>query len=477
MKNKKTQGEASTKAVTYSKYGTVAIITTAVVIALVIFANLLIGRLPSNMKEIDMTDKNLYEVSDVSKEYLETLKYDVDIILLSDSTADERVIKYANYYGTHSDKLNVVEIDVVARPSYLDTYQTSVNSIVVSCPETGKYTTIQYSGYGAGCVVVYEFSSSANTFIETTFDAEGQLTSAIDYVTGDAKYTYYTLAGHDEKALPESITALITKSNMLQGGDVNILKDGMPDDCDVLIIFDPQLDLNANELEEIRKYMQSGGNVLMLIDEPILSNFNALMYEYGLEMQSGLIIDTERYYQQFAQNYGYYCIYPRLSSKNSITQDLNSQAILLYSRGMLQVSPERSSIEVATVLATSENGGANVIDEVTAYNGMYILGAVATETLENGNTSRLTVYTCPNMIEESITEAMASMSNVDIFMNSITENFSDLDNITIQPKSLTVSYNTISNTAYLIWSIVFIGVIPVGAVVFGLVVWLKRRRL
>ena len=65
----------------------------------------------------------------------------------------------------------------------------------------------------------------------------------------------------------------------------------------------------------------------------------------------------------------------------------------------------------------------------------------------------------------------------DIFMNAVTENFENVYNIAIQPKTLEVSFNIIPNTAYVVWSIVFIGVIPMAVMIFGFVFWLRRRKL
>ena len=49
---------------------------------------------------------------------------------------------------------------------------------------------------------------------EDAFDAEGQLTSAVNYVTSDADRTVYTVTGHGEEDLSSVITDAIDKANL-----------------------------------------------------------------------------------------------------------------------------------------------------------------------------------------------------------------------------------------------------------------------
>ena len=42
---------------------------TAAVVALVVLINLVVGQLPSNVTEFDLTDNSLYEITDTSKDF------------------------------------------------------------------------------------------------------------------------------------------------------------------------------------------------------------------------------------------------------------------------------------------------------------------------------------------------------------------------------------------------------------------------
>ena len=64
-------------------------------LALVILFNLIVGQLPSNWLEFDLTDNGLYEISDTSREFLSTLDQDVEIVVLAEEGAtDARITKF-----------------------------------------------------------------------------------------------------------------------------------------------------------------------------------------------------------------------------------------------------------------------------------------------------------------------------------------------------------------------------------------------
>ncbi|MFQ9389032.1 MAG: hypothetical protein ACLR1V_09795 [Coprococcus sp.] len=58
----------------------------------------------------------------------------------------------------------------------------------------------------------YDYSTYSSQ--TTGFDAEGQLTSAIDYVTSDSLPKLYTLTGHDESSPGDTLTSQIEKENI-----------------------------------------------------------------------------------------------------------------------------------------------------------------------------------------------------------------------------------------------------------------------
>ena len=84
------------------------------------------------------------------------------------------------------------------------------NTIVVSCEETGKTTTVAFTDI----LVMDQYSYYYyGTTSYTEFDGEGQLTSAVNYVTSDSQKKIYYTTGHGEATFSSSVTDLLEKNN------------------------------------------------------------------------------------------------------------------------------------------------------------------------------------------------------------------------------------------------------------------------
>ena len=183
---------------------------TALAVVLVILINLIAGQLPSHLKEFDLTGNDLYEISDTSTVYLSALSDDVEIVVLAqEDSVDQRITKFLDRYAALSDHITVTELDPVAYPTQASAYDAEENSLIVSCEATGKQRVIPFSD-----LITYTVDMNSFSYVEDSFDAEGQLTSAIDYVTGDTQKLLYTVTGHGESDLPAAITDAIDKANL-----------------------------------------------------------------------------------------------------------------------------------------------------------------------------------------------------------------------------------------------------------------------
>lgn len=452
-----------------SKQGTYAAGITAVVVAIVVILNLIVSQLPADWKEFDISGNQLYTISDTSKNYLSGLTHDVEIIVLSEpDKVDSRITKFLDKYSALSDHITVTDIDPVSNPSALTQYSASDNSLIVVCKDTGKQAVIPFTD-----IIVYDFSSYYYTgnYTESSFDAEGQITSAVDRVVRDSTSKVYTLEGHGETDLSDAASGLISKAN-LQTGSVNLLSAGsVPSDCILLICYAPTKDLADDEYSMLKSYLENGGDLFLLIDSSDLSNFNKLLTEYGMTMVNGMIADATNYYRSA------YNILPVYSGSSEITSDLsqNSLTLLTNAHGMTLGTPARDTVTTTAFLSTSANGYAVVGDNKTQ--GTYVLGATATEPVngDSENTTRLTVVTASSLIDPSITGSFSNVANLDIFIKAVTSGIKDVSNISIPAKSLQITYNTVKHAG--LWSFLFVLLIPLCVLGGGFAFWLKRRKL
>lgn len=457
-----------------SKRGSYTLAMTSIVIAIVIIFNMIVNLIPENKRQFDISSTNIYEISSKSKKIINNVDHDVTFYVLAEkSNTDKRIKTFINKYASLSDKIHIKWIDPVLHPSALTKYGTEENNIVISCKKTNRTTTVSFDDILVSSASYYSTSSSASSF-----DGDGQLTSALNYVTSNKEYKAYYTSGHGESSLSSEVTSLLTKSRISTSDLLLMTATSIPDDCDLLIIDGATSDFTKDEVKLLSSYLKKGGKVVTLLAQTnkSMKNLYGLLKDYGLTVENGYIADTERSYQG-----NYYYLIPNLSVSGDMASGISSNSVMMInSKGMTQSTPVRDSISTDAFMTTSSNGYA--VTEKKQTQGTYVLGATSTESVKVKNSkgkkvtkeSRLTVYGSNMLIDEQITSSFSSLENLTLFTNSVTASLDNADNVSISPKSLEVSYNTIAHPGP--FSILVVFVIPVGLIVGGFIVWFRRRR-
>ena len=470
-----------------TKHGAYSVGVTAAVVAIVVVLNLIVGQLPEKYRSIDVSNTKIYEISDTSKTLLKNLDQKITMkVLANEEEADERIRTFLSKYSGLSKNISVEWIDPVLHPSVLEENDASENTIIVSCEETGKTTTVAFSDMIVTDMYSYYYTGTAS---ESEFDGEGQLTGAVNYVVNDAGQQVYRTIGHGEAALSSTITDLMNKNNY-QVEEWNLLMEGsVPEDCELLLINAPTKDLTEEERTAIETYLGQGGDVMLLLGEKNaaeMPNFAALMKTYGMEPADGYIADPERCYQG-----NYYYLFPQLSLSDEMADGISSEMVLVINaHGFTVTDAARDTITTTAFMNSSDH--AYAITEEKQTEGAYALGAVAvemiedetesestekSETTEDSETkeSRFTVISAGSLIDSQITDTFTTLENTTIFMNAVTANFDGVENLSIEPKSLSIEYNTVQHIG--VFSLLVIFGIPVLILVVGFVVWFKRRKM
>ena len=300
------------------RHGSYSAGMTAIVLAILIVVNMLVGLLPTSTRMLDLTSNSLFEIGDTTKTAMEELSEDVTLTIVSQpDSLDTRIQRLVDEYASLSSHISVETVDPVLHPAEAQELGAEDGTVVVSCEATGESRNILFSE-----IITHTYSMYSYEAVEDSFDGEGQLTAAIVSVSAPTDHVIYTTEGHGEQSLGSSIQDAIDKAN-LSTDTVNLVVDGgIPEDCDLLVINAPQKDLDATETQAIKDYMAKGGNVIILLaqtenDQP---NLNALLAAYGMQRQNGYIADAERYYSNG------YDIFPEIYTGTSITADMTSDS-------------------------------------------------------------------------------------------------------------------------------------------------------
>ncbi|MCD7917066.1 MAG: GldG family protein [Clostridiales bacterium] len=517
-KARKTKAPAQRKALSANrKNGLFSAGMIALVVAIVIIFNIAIAQLPTAYTQLDISNTQIYSMSDTTKEYMEALDTDVELLVLaSEDDTDTRISTFLRKFAALSDHVTVTYKDPTEYPSLLTEYDCDADSIMVLCDATGNQTNVTFDDI---LVLDWYYYYYYGTTSYSEFDGEGQLVSAIDQVVSDSSYTIYLTTNHGESSLGSEVTDLLTKSHF-GTAEVSLLMEDFPEDCDVLMINQPTSDITTEELEIIRDYLASGGQVELILASQDFEHLNldALMADYGLELVDGYVGDESRY---MAAAQSYFVFFPELDTSSDAADGLSSDSLVLlygsyagYALGMTTTDLEDDTIDLDTFLTTSDYGIA-VVDEYNYTEGEYVLAATATQTItvesedededadssdteaeddddsaassdleaeedaeeeDTEITSRFTVYSCAALLDDDINASYGdSIVNLQVFMNNLTAGFEEVSTISIASKSLEVTYNTSSNAG--MWSLLYVAVLPLVCVALGFLRWMKRRKL
>lgn len=466
----------------YLKNGSYSFAIGAIFVCVIIVINLIVGELPSKHTQLDVSEGKLYSIGDQTKEVLKGLEKDVTIYQIAqEGSEDETIANLLEKYTDESKHVKVVKKDPVVNPKFVSEYTSediSANSLIVVCGDRNKV--IDYQN-------IYETSLDYTTYsYQTTgFDGEGQITSAIAYVTSEDLPILYTLEGHGEKELGSAIKEEIEKSN-IQINSLNLLTEGtVPEDTDCLLINSPSTDISAEEKDAIIEYLENGGKSMIFSDytEEKLENFDSILENYGVKRADGIVFegDTQRYGMQMP----YYLI-PEIQSTDASGDVASSGYMVLapYAQGIQKLEEVRDTLTVESLLTTSDssysktNMNSDILEkEAEDIEGPFDLGVSITETVGEDKETQIVYYSTANLMDNQINQ-LVSGGNAQMILSSLNwmTGSEEQTNVSIPSKNLQVSYLTLTAYDTSFWTICTIGLIPGFFLIVGFVVWYKRRK-
>ena len=464
------------------KNGSYTMVMSVIFIAVVIVINMIVSTIPSKYSEIDISSQKLYSIGDETKKMLKDLEKDVTIYQIAQSgSEDENISNLLKKYEDESKHIKVEQKDPVVNPKFVSQYTSddlSANSLIVVCGDRNKV--IDYNN-------IYETSVDYQTYSSQTtgFDGEGQITSAIGYVTSENLPALYTVEGHGEKDMDSSIKEDIEKANM-DIKSLNLLTEGsVPDDADCLFIDSPSTDFSSDEKDAIIEYLENGGKAIIFSDYTTedMPNFDAILENYGVQRTEGVVFEGDN--QHYAMQMPYYLV-PTINSTDASSETASAGYYVLapYAQGIKQLDDVRDTVKIESILTTSDqaysktNLNSNTIEKEDGdVEGPFDLGVSITESLDDDKETQIVYYSTSNLMD-SQTNQMVSGGNEKLIMESLKwmTDTEESASVSIPSKSLEVSYLTITDYDAAFWKICTIALIPGIFLVIGFVVWIKRRK-
>lgn len=461
-----------------AKVGGYSVLLALIVLAILVAVNVLFSVLPSKYTQFDISAAQLYSLTSDTKVVATNLDKDVTIYWITQAGKESTVLdKLLDRYQDLSDHITVVKKDPDTYPTFAQQYtdETVVNnSLVVECGDKNRY--ISYDDIYKVDTTSYYTTGS----VSQSFDGEGQITSAIDYVVSDELPKIYLLSGHGEGALSDTFSDELTRSNYETVSDFSLLNvDEIPEDCDTLLINAPTSDISKEELTMLRSYVQGGGK-LMVLSGPqkstALTNLDSLLVDYDVTITEGVVVDTDRDHYAFTAPY---VLMPDIESSD-ITDPLteaSSHVIVPIAQGLTVGSGSGAT----ALLTTSDDAVSKAAGyAMTTYDkedgdtdGPFTLAVSIEDSAAGGKI----VWVSTDHLLDDMYNSYSSGANLDFVMNSLSWMIGENDAVSIRAKSLNNSYLTISSSSATVLKVVMMGVIPACFLLLGIDELLRRRRM
>lgn len=466
------------------RVGGYSVVAVVIMLAIAIVINLLASAIPAKYTQFDTTSNQLFTISDQTEKVLDSLDDQVTIYWIARAgQEDETLGTLLDRYAGLSSQVKVVKKDPDVYPTFVQQYVTGSvtdNSLVV---ESGQRT--RYVDY----YDIYEYDYSSYYYTgsySTSFAGESALTSAINYVVSETLPKVYALTGHGETELNSTFAAAVEKENIEVASLSLLTEEAVPEDADAILICAPQRDISEEEKELLLAYLQKGGSLLLMtapLQDGTLTNLEAVMAEYGVTAQEGVVIEGSQNY--YAWGRPYYLL-PSLSS-HAITAPLNENGyyvLLPIAQGLTVSEDLRDGLSVTQLLTTSSSAFSKVAGyDLTTYerengdiDGPFALAVAVTETLEDDAETHIVWVSSGNLLDETFNEQVSG-GNQDFFLNALNWMCEqDESGLSIHSKSLSYEYLTMSSGTASCLTVLIIGVIPIIYLGIGITIWVRRKR-
>jgi ABC-type uncharacterized transport system involved in gliding motility auxiliary subunit len=253
------------------KYEINSIIMTIVVFAIVIFAILISTKHPYRF---DLTKHKKYTLADQTRKLLKDLTIPVKALAFYSkaSPAEESAKTILEQYHYLAPKFTYEFIDPDRNPVMAKKYDISLPGVIVLEAE-GKNEKVR------------------------TAD-EDSLTNGLVKVSKAGKKMVYFLTGHGELSIDDTQNQGLSKfkesleKEVYTVRNIDFIKEKkLPEDTSALVICGPKKPLFKEELDIIKKYVDRGGRMFILLGSDSPKEVNEALAAYGFSVEDDLIID------------------------------------------------------------------------------------------------------------------------------------------------------------------------------------------
>lgn len=471
------------------RVGAYSMLLCAAVTVLVLLANLILGALPTAWTQFDTSTTGYYDIGEASVSYLQALDEDVSLYLIAETNAEDIIIStLLTRVAACSSHIHLSQIDPALYPTFAAQYtsETPEKNTVIVVSER-RSTVLSYSDFFYSSLRAVEENETLNANLSYRQDEDGKIyevtshyageasiLSAIDYVVSETIAKVYRLTGHGESALENTYLERLNLENIKPASQtISLLTStSIPDDCSLMMILYPTTDFSTVEIGFLRSYLNRGGRMMLMTSYGTkLPNLFSLLEEYGMGYYDGVVLESS------AANYLQYPFY----IMPTIDASLTDKPLLVAAHAITLSEASNTSVRLKALYTSSKSsylkdpGDLQTTVEKGTDDplGPFCLGALA----ENEKTGGAICWISARFFAHSDCDSMTGGANLEAFL-SLAGRMTERENaIPISIKTLDSGLLAIgSSSVKHFWGILLIGVLPVGMMLLGLLIWYRRRK-
>lgn len=465
----------------------------AAVILVNLIASTLVDKIPALV--IDTSGSDNFELTEDTLDYLPTLKDDIEIIVLSDEKDFKEGGEYfvqANTlfheYDNKSDKITLKYVDLTSNPTFVSSYpdeSLSAYNIIVKSDKGYKYITQQdyldvqmdyntYQYYIAGSKVEEAVTSA---ILNVTLDEKPKVT----FISDINDYDY-------------SAFKTLLDNNGFETEEVSPAINSIPEDTEILVLYTPNADLDSGFVDKISEFLSNDGSygreLLYVPSEkfPDLPNIDSLLEEWGMSIEEGYAFENDSNYMGMI-SYNVYLYITQYSNSTYTANMKNSSLPFCVIEGYAVPVNILDDENVSSLFTLSDQS--QVVYRVESSDEPeyedspnLVLGAVSTKGTESSSddtsdskASHIAVIGSSVALSDTLlsSNSYGNSSYIISMLNTLI----DRENVgvTIESKSLESEELGITTAQLRILSVIFIIIIPLGVLIVGIVIFIRRRNM
>lgn len=431
--------------------------------------------------KLDLTEQQLFRLTDTTHSVLKDLELPVTLTYCnSRSNADTNLKEILSRYETASQRVEVSYTDLDANPALVEEYrekgtELSSNGVLVTCGNLHRF--IQWSD-------LYEIRTNSGgdgsqSYAITGLKAETMLTSAIVAVSGQDCPAVVFTAGHSEDDT-EYLRSLVANSNYTVSQAV-LGVNPMPEDTEVIIVAGAKRDFSTSELQVLDDFMAQGGSVCVFRDPQVnsLPNLDSFLADWGIGVTDTVVLEPRQQMDSplnIIPNFG-------VSMMNVYFSEHSTYLVLPECRA-LELMKANAYITNAVLRSTSSAYGKNfdsmqtLTPDASDAVGPFTVAATSERSYINSAGEQDTQYVfataCTDFYQDAYLKT-GSLGNSDFILQLLSQITENEVTLNIPAKSLTADSISVSRMGLLLYTALFVVLLPISLLLLGVWVFLKRR--